>query len=126
MAIVASTPCIRWPAPNATLVTDHADDRAAQPHVEAVEQERALDFLAHAAGGEHHEREQPRVARRAQQFLQRVVGDGVERRRPALDRQQHDRADGERRKDQRDADGDFARDRTPTRTGRRAAARRAR
>ena len=42
---------------------DHADRAAAQPDLEAMQQERALNLFADAAGHEHDEREQPRVAR---------------------------------------------------------------
>ena len=94
----ASTPCrLKCPAPNATLVTTSPTVAAAEPDLEAVQQERALDFLAHAAGDDHDEREQPRVARRAQQLLQRIVLDGVQRRREALDGEQHGERDAEAR-----------------------------
>src|SRR5580765_3092035 len=52
---------------------DESHRPAAEPHVEPMQQERALDFLAHAAGDEDHEGEQPRVARRAEETLQWVL-----------------------------------------------------
>ena len=42
---------------------DQPDGAAAQPDVEPVQQEGALDFLAHASGHHHDQREQPGVAR---------------------------------------------------------------
>ena len=67
------SPASRWPAPNAALVTITPTDAAAQPDLEAMQQERALNLLADASGHEHDEREQPRVARRAEETLERIL-----------------------------------------------------
>ena len=89
----------------------HADHGPAEPDLEAVEQKRALHFFTHAAGRQHDEREQPRIAGRAQQFLQRVRLDGVEPGNEAPDRQEHGDADGERDENHRDARHGLAHDR---------------
>ena len=66
---------------------DDAGDAAAEPPLEAMQQERALDFFAHAAGHHHHQGKQPGVARRPQQRLQRIVFHRVQPLwRDALDR----------------------------------------
>ena len=89
------------------------DDRAAEPHLEPVQQERALDLLAQAARHQHDEREEPRVARRAQQILQRVFRHGVERRRHAADRENHGAREQQRHERERQPEDDFRCDAAP-------------
>ena len=92
---------------------DQPDDAAAQPDLEAVQEKRALNLFAHAAGDEHDEREEPRVARRAQEILQRVLFDRVQRRREPPHGEQHDGRDAQRHENQRHAEDRFADDRPP-------------
>ena len=82
--------------------------RSPEPGVEAVQQERALDFFADAAGHDHDEREQPGVSRPRQEMSQRIVLNGVQKGRGVPSREQCDRADSQRGNDQRDAVRDFA------------------
>src|SRR5258707_570750 len=54
---------------------DNADDSAAEPSLEAMQQERALNFFADTAGHHHHQRKQPGVAGRSLQALLRSPRD---------------------------------------------------
>src|SRR5206468_11593910 len=63
---------------------EHTEGTAAEPDIEAVQQERALNLLAHAARDRHDDGEERRLARRSDQLLKRVSLDRVERRRKAL------------------------------------------
>lgn len=86
---------------------DEAHRAAAQPDVEPVQHECALDFLAHAAGHDDNEREPPRIARRAQQPLQRIGLDVVQRGRKASDGQDDRGGDAEDERQQPQADNGF-------------------
>src|SRR6185369_8745905 len=56
---------------------DDPGGAAAEPHFEAVQRECPLQFFADAAGDDHHQRKQRRIARRFQQSLQRVLRHGA-------------------------------------------------
>ena len=75
-----------------------------------MQQERALDFLAQAAGDERDDDEEARVAWRLHQILQRVVLDVVQRRHELLDDRQYDAGDADRHEDERQARDRFAHD----------------
>ena len=100
------------------------DRHAAQMLAEAMEQEAALQFLAHAAGQHGDDEKDGRVERRAQEVLERAGLDVVQPGQRRADEQDQQRETEERDGHQRQAEPNLAARAAGVRRTRRASARR--
>ena len=78
--------------------------------LESVQEERALDFFADAAGHDRDDGEQPRIARRREQSFDRVLLDRMQPGQQRLDGEQNSDADTEHHKRQWQAESDLVGD----------------
>ena len=81
VASAASQPCSMWPEAERDAVGGDPEAGAAQVLLEAVHDEAALHFLAHAAGDHDDDREDDRVTPGLNHRLERVERHVVEARR---------------------------------------------
>jgi hypothetical protein len=100
------------PEPEADADDDDAHEPAAEPALEPVQEERALDLLAHASRDDDDQGEDGGTARRPQKILERIVLDGPEPRRDQLNHEEHADCEQQRREHQADAGRRLRRDRT--------------